>query len=123
VLLSDDIDATAARLGLDVMDVQATSASGQTVAWRMVGAEQAFFSEPYLPYFVSYTAGADWPSRALVPEPKFDVVRIELSGDPARLADWLGGARLPIEITAGPPHVRTVVVATPDGEIDLSPNA
>ena len=121
VVLSDDIDATATRLGLDVMEVQATASTGQTIAWRMVGAEQAFFSEPYLPYFVSYTLGGEWPERALVPEPKFDVSRVELSGDAARLERWLDGAVLPVRVVDGPPHVRCVVITTPDGEIELRP--
>lgn len=123
VVVSDDIDATAARLGLEVLEAQATASTGQTIAWRMVGAEQAFFSEPYLPYFVGYTDGADWKSRALVPEPKFDVSRVELSGDPNRLEEWLGGADLPVRMMDGPPHVRTVVVSTPGGDVDLAPPA
>ena len=121
VVVSDDIDATASRLGLDVMEAQATASTGQTIAWRMVGAEEAFFSEPYLPYVISYTEGADWRSRALVAEPKFDVSRIELSGNANRLDEWLGGADLSVRITDGSPHVRTVVVSTADGEIDLAP--
>lgn len=123
VVTSDDIDATAARLGLDIIDAQATASTGQTIAWRMVGAEQAFFSAPYLPYFVSYTDSSGWKDRALVGAPKFDVSRIELCGDAGRLDEWLGGAQLPVRVTAGAPHVRTVVVSTPDGEIDLAPPA
>jgi glyoxalase-like protein len=122
VVVSSDIDATATRLGLDVMDVQATSSTGQTIAWRMAGAPEAFFSEPYLPYFVSYVDGDDaWRERALAPEPKFDVHRIEVSGDAERLSQWLGGADLPVELVPGSPALRSVVLSTPDGDLELQP--
>jgi hypothetical protein len=122
VLVTDDVDATASRLGLEVMEAQATASSGQTVAWRMTGATEAFFSEPYLPYFVAYDpSNDDWHARALVAEPKFDVVRIKLSGDEKRLEQWLDGADLPVEFVPGPPCVRSVVVSTPDGELELEP--
>ncbi len=122
VVLSDDIDATASRLGLEVMDGQATSSTGESIAWRMAGAPEAFFSEPYLPYFVSYVDGSEsWRERARRPEPKFDVARVEVSGDKQRLSTWLGGANLPVAVVGGPPAVRGVVLSTPDGEFELQP--
>jgi hypothetical protein len=122
VIATDDIDVTAARLGLEVTDAFAMPLAGQRVAWRMTGAVEAFFSEPYLPFFVSYAEGEDeWRERALRPDPAFDVARIEVSGDEARLRDWLGDAEIAVEVTPGPPEVRSVSITTANGELALSP--
>jgi hypothetical protein len=119
---TDDIHATALRLGLEVMDGWAMSSAGQAVTWQMAGLTEAFFSEPYLPYFVSYTNGDEaWRERALEPEPSFDVASIDISGDAARLAEWLGGADVPVAVTAGAPEIRSVVINADGTEIDLRP--
>lgn len=119
---TDDIEATASRLGLEVMDGWAMSTSGEPVTWKMAGVVEAFFSEPYLPYFVSYPEGDEaWRARALEPEPSFDVARIELSGDPARLRQWIDGADVPAEVAQGPPGMHSVAIATKTGEIELRP--
>ena len=119
---TDDIQATANRLGLEVMDGWAMPSSGQAVTWQMAGITEAFFSEPYLPYFVSYTNGGDeWHTRALEPEPSFDVARIEISGDRSRLTEWLDDADVPIDVMSGPPELRSVVISTGEKEIDLRP--
>jgi hypothetical protein len=122
-LATDDIDATAARLGLEVTDGWAMSTAGEAVTWRTAGMVEAFFSEPYLPYFVSYADGADdaWRARALEPEPAFDVARIELGGDPDRLRQWTDGAEIPVDVTPGPPEMRSVVITANGSEIELRP--
>lgn len=119
---TDDIQSTAKRLDLEVMDGWAMSSAGLPVTWQMAGITEAFFSEPYLPYFVSYTNGDDaWRERALEAEPSFDVTRIAISGDANRLKQWLGDADLPVEVTAGPPEIRSVVINADGTEIDLRP--
>lgn len=119
---TDDIRATAGRLGLEVMDGWAMSSAGQAVTWQMAGITEAFFSEPFLPYFVSYTNGGDdWHTRALEPVPSFDVARIELTGDPSRFKEWLGDADVPVDVTPGPPAIRSVVISADGNEIDLRP--
>lgn len=121
-LMSDDIDATAARLGLDVIDGSAFStATGEAITWRMCGHIEAFFSEPYLPFFLSYV-DEGWRKRAIQTVPAFDVSRIKLSGDPGRLREWLGHAELPVEVTAGPPELRSVVITTDEREVELLPD-
>jgi hypothetical protein len=119
---TDDIDATATRLGLEVMDGWAMSSSGQSVEWKMAGIVEAFFTEPYLPYFVAYSDGdAAWRERALEPAPAFDVTTIKLAGDAERLRAWLGDAELPLEVTSGPPELQSVVITADGSEIDLRP--
>jgi catechol 2,3-dioxygenase-like lactoylglutathione lyase family enzyme len=123
-LASDDIEATASRLGLEVMDGSAFSIStGEPITWRMCGVVEAFFSEPYLPFFLSYVGGEEgWRQRAIQPEPAFDVARITLAGDPDRLRQWVGDADLPVDVTTGPPEMLSVALKTPNGEIDLKPD-
>ena len=121
-LETDDIEATAKRLGLEVMEGGATSVSGHSISWRMAGVVEAFFSAPYLPFFLSYVGGADgWRERAFRAEPAFDVARIEICGDPARLTEWLDGADLPVEIVAGPPSIDAVTLSTSNGDVALRP--
>ena len=121
-LATDDIEATAKRLGLEVMDGWAMSTAGEPVTWQMAGVVEAFFSEPYLPYFVCYPNGAQgWRDRAMQAEPAFDVARIDLSGDPVRLKQWIGDAVIPVDVTPGPPEIRSVVISTGEREIELRP--
>jgi hypothetical protein len=121
-LQTDDIDATASRLGLEVMDGWAMSSSGQPVEWKMAGIVEAFFSEPYLPYFVSYSNGNDaWRERALEPAPVFDVSRIEIVGDADRLRKWIGDAEVPVDVISGPAEIRSVVIKADEEQIELRP--
>ena len=119
-LETDDIEATASRLGLEVMDGGATSLSGHSIKWQMAGVIEAFFSDPFLPFFLQYAGGMDeWREHALQPESTFDLCRVELSGDPDRFEEWVAGAELPVEVVAGPPSIGSVTLSTSSGEVEL----
>jgi hypothetical protein len=62
-------------------------------------------SEPYLPFFLHRSRHVPDPGEG---EDGGGIAWIEVSGDAARLADWLGGAALPVRVIEGSPAVRAM---------------
>ena len=62
--------------------------------------------------------GRAFPARP-TPDVQARLVRLVLEGDPSRLASWLGGHALPLEVGLGAPAVVAVIVRTPAGETVL----
>jgi len=82
----DDLDATAARLGLDVRLGRRTLAGGGTLSWAMAGAAEAL--PRGLPFFLRWNDPDAGPARgAATPG---HVRWVELAGDRAALEAWLG---------------------------------
>ena len=118
-LADDDIEATAARLGLDVEPGSRTDPAGVQLRWRGAGidAEQR---EPWLPFFIAWDVpdelhpgGGDDPGSG--PRGVDGIVSAEVAGDPQRLRDWLGGAEVPIRVVEGPPGLRSVSLRVAGG--------
>ena len=118
---TDDIEATARRLGLEVLDGGAYATTGERITWKMCGVVEAFFSEPYLPYFLSYS-DAGWQERALRAAPAFDVAEIEMSGDADRLTEWLGGADMSVRIEDGPSQIHSFTLDVEGDRVELRPS-
>jgi glyoxalase-like protein len=97
----DAVEPVAQRLGV------ATSRIGrQGMTASLCGVEEAM-REPFLPFFIARDPGVR------IPAPVVDaggIAWLEVSGDAARLAAWLGGAELPVRVVDGPPGVRAVGV-------------
>jgi hypothetical protein len=116
-LADDDIDATAARLGLTVQPGSRTRPDGTEVRWRGAGIEDRG-DDLWLPFFISWDVppelhpGAAPSSHRTQPEA---ITWVEVAGDDARLASWLGGAAVPIRVVAGDPGVRAVAIGLRDG--------
>ena len=90
---TDDIAADAARLGLDPVPMRRIRPDGVEVAWRLAGLTQTG-----LPGFIQWDVPPElWPSAG----GRARLVRLELTGDAAELDRWLGGAQLPVHLTAG----------------------
>jgi hypothetical protein len=91
----DDLETVAQRLGTPIATV-----SRDGLFAHVTGVEEAL-REPTLPFFIQGTSrpgeggagGLQW---------------IEVSGDAARLQDWLGGAELPVRVVDGEPAVRAI---------------
>jgi hypothetical protein len=66
-------------------------------------------------------AGTPLPGRATATHQagSVKIARLELDGDPDRLAAWLGNHRLPIAVRAGRPAVASIVLTGAAGEIVL----
>jgi len=120
VCRTDELDAIAARLDLEVTDGSRTRPDGRVVAWRAAGFEDPrrerhmpFFIEWRLPTLDAHPGRAEANHRV---EPS-GIAWIEVTGDGTRLAEWLGGADLPIRATVGDPGVAAFAVATAGGEL------
>jgi Glyoxalase-like domain len=112
----DDIEATAARLGLRVGEGSRTRPSGERVEWRMAGLQEAM-ERPWLPFFVEWRDPAVFPGATAAPSPH--VTRLELACDIDELSAWLGPHSLPLELRSGVEGVTAVVLDGPRGTITL----
>ncbi|HVF73481.1 MAG TPA: VOC family protein [Acidimicrobiales bacterium] len=101
---TDDIDADATRLGLDVVAMTRTRPDGIVLSWRLagwgLGGALPVFIQWDTPWEPGGGARLDW---------------IELSVSPSSLGDWVGDHDLPLRYTAGDPGVHAVGVRLPDG--------
>jgi hypothetical protein len=104
---TDELDAIAGRLRLDVQAKSRARTDGSELCWRLAGVEQAF-AEPCLPFFIEWADDAELPGRSAPAAGALEW--LELEGDPERLAGWLGEHSLPVSVTGGSPAVRRVVV-------------
>lgn len=116
------IDEVAGRRGLPVADGSRTRPDGRVLTWRIAGIDQAA-AEPSLPFLIEWGADTPHPGRASATHRHgpVEIVTVELVGDPARLATWLDGHALPIEVRSGLPGVATVTLASAPGAITLGP--
>jgi hypothetical protein len=94
----DDVAPVAARLGLAV-----TTIARQGMSAHLAGVAESM-REPFLPFFIARDPGVPGPSA----HGDAAITWLELAGDPARLAEWLGGADLPVRIKDGPSGVLAV---------------
>ena len=96
-------------LGAGGGDVEQPALLGEQFVWSQVGVEETRL-EPYLPFFV----GWDHDIHADVARSTAEIgnahakqseIRLELSGDPDRLARWLGDIDAPVSISHGQPGI------------------
>jgi glyoxalase-like protein len=92
-----DVQPVAARLGTAVMTVGRQGRVG-----RLTGVLESL-RDPFLPFFIQ----RDPAGRHGDPDA---IGWIEVAGDGARLARWLGGATLPVRVAAGAAAVRAIGV-------------
>ena len=118
VLRTDRLDDVARRLDLTVASGSRAAPDGRLLRWRMAGIEQAA-AEPCLPFLIEWGEGTPFPGSAPASHRSgsVQIARLELSGDAARLADWLGSYDLPITIRAGAAAVASIVLTGDAGEI------
>lgn len=101
VVAVPDVEPVAERLGTRVTVLRREGLSA-----RLTGVAQAM-DAPTLPFFVSRDPGVADPGAG---GDAGGIARLELGGDAARLASWLGHASLPVQVTEGPPALRGVAV-------------
>jgi hypothetical protein len=117
-LADDDIDATAARLGLTVRPGVRTRPDGTEVRWRGAGIEERG-DDLWLPFFIAWDVPAELHPGAAPAEHRVPVEGIawaEVGGDEARLHDWLGGAEAPIRVSGGDARVHAVSIRLRSGD-------
>jgi hypothetical protein len=119
-VLADDLDAVAARLGIEPSVGHLADADGTVRGrWRTVAAGDD------LPFFIAYDVDPE-ERRARQRRRHAEAAHaagasgfawIEVGGDEERLRDWLGDPTLPVRYAGGPPGPRAVAIRTQDGEI------
>lgn len=115
VVRTDELDATAGRLGLTIGTGSRRTPSGELVEWRSAGIEQAA-AEPVLPFFIEWAPGTRLPGSA---GGDTRLSKLCLTGDGDRLRAWLGRHSLPIGVQPGPPAVRQIVLRSRAEELVL----
>jgi hypothetical protein len=118
---TDDIDAVAARLTLEIEEWTRATPDGHTLSWRLAGVEVAN-EHSEIPFFIQWTVPPELhPSRADVGHRSRvkGFAEVHLAGDEQRVRDWLGEAELPVRYGTGRPGVSGVTIATDRGEIAL----
>jgi hypothetical protein len=120
VAATDDIDAVAKRLDLDVERKSRETAGGAELRWRVAGIAEALESGA-LPFFVQWDMEPELHPGAAGVEHETDpqgIAWIEVAGERERVRDWLGeDPDLPLKIEDGKPGLRAVAIATAGGEI------
>jgi Glyoxalase-like domain len=117
--VANDLDAVAARLGLEIGSGSRTRPDGETLRWRSAGLDNPR-REPWMPFFLAWDVPDELhPGRARAGHGvRADgIAWVEAGGDAERLREWLGGEELPIRVIEGAPGLRRVGVATADREI------
>ena len=97
----EEIAPVARLLGTEVSTI-----SRQGLTARLTGLAEAM-AEPFLPFFIERDPGIPDPGAG---GDAGGIEWIEVAGDAAKLADWLGGADLPVRVVAGVPAVMAVGV-------------
>ena len=117
---TDDLDAVASRLGLEIDSGSRTRPDGEVVRWRMAGLDDPW-REPWMPFFLAWDVPVGLhPGRARTGHvvPADGIMWVEVDGDAERLREWLGSEELPIRVLDGAePGIRRVALATSDGEL------
>jgi len=96
---TDDIDAVAERLGLEVGFGSRTRPDGLELAWRLAGVPEAVRSGGTLPFFIQWDGSAELHPGG-DPSAPAGISWVEVAGDGAELHEWLGGAELPVRFAA-----------------------
>jgi len=118
-LATDEIDAVAARVGLDVVPGSRSLPDGRLVSWRGAGIE-APARTPDLPFFIAWDMPEDLhPGATSIEHPcgATGIAWVEIDGNQARFTDWVDGAPLPVRLHTGEPGVRAVSLQTGRGQL------
>jgi hypothetical protein len=121
ICVADDaVEATAARLGLEVHAGARTRPDGAEVRWRGAGFDDPA-RPPWLPFFIAWDVPDELlPGRAEAPPHPSGAAGIEgvdVGGDPDTLRAWLGGSDLPIAVVGDEPGIRAVRLVTDRGDV------
>jgi hypothetical protein len=119
VVSSDDVEAEAKRLGLEVRAGARARPDGSEVQWRMAGIDDPR-REPWMPFFITWEIPDElYPGRQRAGHGVRvrGISWVEVAGDAERLDTWLGGAEVPLRVTDGDPGIHRVAIETFDGEL------
>ena len=118
---TDDIDAVARRLSLEVEAWTRVTPNGTPLSWRLAGLEVSN-AHPEVPFFIQWTVPDELhPSRARAEHDVWPLgfEEIAVAGDTGWVGEWLGDAELPVRFTTGASCITGVTIATETGGIAL----
>lgn len=122
VIAVDDLAPIEQRIGRESVDGGRHRPDGQQLAWKQIGVK-GVQEDPHLPYFVRWVSDpALHPSHGAA---STTLTGIEISGEPNRLEEWLGGApqtvlsEIDLTWVAGRPGLAAAAFATLAGPVRL----
>jgi hypothetical protein len=121
VLRTDELDAIATRLGLEVVEGSRRRPDGEVLRWRSAGVSDPR-REPSWPFFISWDVPPELhPSatRSAHGTRATGISSVEISGDANALGSWIGDVPPELAIVDGPPAIVSVTVSTIDGEVRI----
>jgi hypothetical protein len=124
VLATDDIEAVARRLDLEVEQKSRETTGGETLRWRLAGLDRAM-ENGELPFFVQWDVPPERHPGAAEVRHEADpggIAWVEVCADePDDVREWLGddGKDLPVRITDGHPALAAAAIDAGGGEIVL----
>jgi hypothetical protein len=98
-VVTDDVSAVAARLRTELVEIRRQGFVG-----RLTGVAEAM-AEPCLPFFIERARDVPAPGAG---GDAGGLRWVEVAGDEARLAAWLGGEELQVRVQPGPPALLAV---------------
>ena len=122
VLATDDIDAVAKRLDLEVEEKSRETEDGSKLSWRLAGLERASKTGA-LPFFVQWDVPPEQHPGAADARHEADprgIAWVEVCADePDEVREWLGedANELPVRITDGDPALAAAAIETDGSEI------
>lgn len=128
VVAVDDLAPVEERLGRSAVDGNRTRPDGIELIWRQIGVK-GLMNDPQLPFFVQWLCD-DGLHPSVSPDGNsthVDLVNLEIAGDPARVAEWLGEPQShPLDdvgvtwtAPSGQPGLQTVTFSTPSGIVTI----
>jgi hypothetical protein len=87
VVAVTDLGPVEERLGRPAVAGNRTRPDGFELRWRQIGIK-GLMNDPQLPFFVCWESDPD--QHPSLPGNGVELVRLEIAGDPHRVADWLG---------------------------------
>jgi hypothetical protein len=124
VVAVDDLAPVEARLGRPAVDGNRKRPDGYELRWKQIGIK-GLINDPQLPFFVHWESDAsEHPSQ---PGNGVELLRIEIAGDPHRVAEWLGEPEehplddVDVEWSAphGQPGIQAVHFRTSAGQVRI----
>jgi hypothetical protein len=118
VVASDELEAVAYRLSLEVSRGSRTRPDGTTLSWQLAGLASSLETGA-LPFFIEWGgAHALHPGNALVDHRSIPrgIAWVEVAADQQSLRSWLSDFDFDLRIVDGPPRLSAVSIATDAGE-------